>query len=66
MVSEEERAAIARVRAIFDDVLRYGLDPGWVREASDAAIDEMVSRQNAVAVPAAWREILRLIGDRNG
>ncbi|MFC3436358.1 hypothetical protein GL305_35055 [Nocardia seriolae] len=58
-MSEE---AITKIRARFDELVRRGFDPHAVEGADDGEIDTMAADQNAPAVPAAVREVLRLIG----
>ncbi|WP_409462609.1 hypothetical protein [Amycolatopsis sp. GA6-003] len=54
------------VRAIFAGAVEAGLRAESVRGASDAEIDAMATDQRARAVPAAAREVLRLIGTTHG
>ncbi|MFG1795026.1 SMI1/KNR4 family protein [Nocardia sp. NPDC049149] len=58
--------AIDRVHALFQDVLAHGLRADAVSGATNAEIDGMAVAQQAAAVPAALREILRLIGYDRG
>ncbi|MGQ4615166.1 hypothetical protein [Nocardia sp. R7R-8] len=65
-MSDADAAAVAEIRSIFDELVRYGMDPSRTAGSIDAAIDEMAASQNVPTVPAAVREILRLIGARTG
>ncbi|MGQ4615165.1 hypothetical protein [Nocardia sp. R7R-8] len=61
-----ESVAIAKIRDAFDRAVSSGLDPAEVCGATDSEIDQMALIQKASAVPAAAREMLRLIGKRYG
>ncbi|MGV9408937.1 SMI1/KNR4 family protein [Nocardia sp. NPDC003693] len=52
------------VRQIFDGAVAQGYRPESAREASDEEIDRMAARQNADDIPAAYREVLRIMGRR--
>lgn len=56
-------AAAARVRDIFADVVARGFRAEAVRGASDEEIDTWAAGQDARMVPAALREILRIMGN---
>ncbi|MGQ4600444.1 hypothetical protein [Nocardia sp. R6R-6] len=66
MDDHEVVAALAEVHAVFDDLVEYGMDTSEIVGASDAVIDRMAAWQNVPAVPAAVREVLRLIGINPG
>ncbi|HEX6355738.1 hypothetical protein [Actinophytocola sp.] len=55
-----------RIRAAFDETIADGLRADSVAGASDEEIDEMAASQGAAAVPAAVREVLRLVGRQHG
>ncbi|MFI6031361.1 hypothetical protein [Amycolatopsis magusensis] len=59
---DEGVAAEARVRDIFDDVVARGFRAEAVQGASDGEIDTWAAAQGVHMVPAALREILRIIG----
>lgn len=60
------RDAAERVRAVFDGVVADGLRTDVVAGASDTEIDAMALAQRARAMPAAVREVLRIMGRRHG
>ncbi|WP_153032167.1 hypothetical protein [Amycolatopsis sp. YIM 10] len=59
---DEGIAAAARVRDIFDDVVARGFRAQAVQGASDREIDTWAAAQGVRMVPAALREILRIMG----
>jgi hypothetical protein len=61
MRSDEQTAADA-IRATFHRAISEGLKPGAMAGASDDQVDAMAAAQGAAHVPAAVREVLRLIG----
>jgi hypothetical protein len=61
-MNRETIEAAGRVREIFANVVAAGFRPEMVEGASDDEIDRMAMAQGVPAVPAALREILRLIG----
>ncbi|WP_037862975.1 hypothetical protein [Streptomyces sp. NRRL S-340] len=65
MVEQPQEAAVS-IRAIFDRVTADGLAPEAVTGATDEQVEEFAAAQGARAVPAAVREVLRLIGVRHG
>ncbi|MFB9908954.1 SMI1/KNR4 family protein [Allokutzneria oryzae] len=66
MGDSDRTAVIDRIHSTFQDVLARGLRPEAVAGATDSEIDGMAAAQGAPAVPAAVREVFRLIGDRKG
>lgn len=58
--------AVSRVCEIFADVVAAGFRPETVEGASDDEIDHMAMAQGVRNVPAALREVLRLIGRKPG
>jgi hypothetical protein len=65
-MSIEEQAAAEAIRAAFRRVISEGLKPEFMAGASDDQIDAMAAAQGVMHVPAAVREVLRLIGLRHG
>lgn len=61
-----EAAAVARIRAIFDEMVAAGYRAEKVEGASDEEIDAVAAAQGVPMVPAAMREILRIMGSRPG
>lgn len=59
---DEGIAAATRVRDIFDDAVARGFRAESVRGASDEEIDTWAAAQGVQMVPAALREILRIMG----
>lgn len=55
-----------QVRKTFDDVVAEGFRADMVEGASDDEIDRMADAQGVPAVPAALREVLRLLGKKPG
>jgi hypothetical protein len=62
----EEAPAIARIRAIFAEMVAAGYRAEMVEGASDEEIDAVAAAQGVAVVPAAMREILRIMGRRPG
>ncbi|MFE9579256.1 hypothetical protein ACFYO1_22920 [Nocardia sp. NPDC006044] len=65
-MTNQLNGASGRVRAIFDGVVSAGLRRGSVVGASDGEIDRFAAEQGVVRVPAAVREVLRIIGGQPG
>jgi hypothetical protein len=65
-MTESTGDAAGRIHRFFDEAVEEGLRPESVSGASDAEIDDMATAQRARAVPAAAREVLRLIGTDHG
>jgi len=61
-VDRETADAQRRVREIFASAVAEGFRAETVEGASDADIDRMAAAQGVPAVPAALREVLRLLG----
>ncbi|MFI9509688.1 hypothetical protein [Nocardia sp. NPDC052566] len=61
MISNE-RTAVDAVHATFDRVIAEGLKPDATAAASDEQIDAWAAVQGVSVVPAAVREVLRLMG----
>ncbi|MFD0691373.1 hypothetical protein [Actinomadura fibrosa] len=61
-----ESDAVERVRNVFERIVADGLRREAVSGASDELIDEMARSQEVAAVPAAVREVLRLVGGQPG
>ena len=59
-------AAVARIRAIFAEMVAAGYRAEKVEGASDEEIDAVAAAQGVPMVPAAVREILRIMGRRPG
>lgn len=59
-------AAVRGIRRVFDDIVAGGLRAEMVVGASDEEIDAMAAAQGVRMVPAAVREILRILGDKPG
>ncbi|GGP50611.1 hypothetical protein [Saccharothrix coeruleofusca] len=66
VLQPDEQTAAGAIRATFERVLSEGLKPESVTGASDEQIDAMAAEQGAAGVPAAAREVLRLIGVNHG
>jgi hypothetical protein len=66
MSTSEDELTIRRIHEIYEDVVRYGMNPDPVLGASDAEIDAMAASQGVSHVPTAIREIFRLIGESRG
>lgn len=61
-----EAAAIARIRAIFAGMVAAGYRADKVEGASDEEIDAVAAAQGVTEVPAAMREVLRIMGRKPG
>ncbi|WP_054812249.1 hypothetical protein [Nocardia arizonensis] len=57
-----EETASSEIRAIFRELITYGMDGSLVRGVGDADIDAMARSQSISDIPASLREIYRLIG----
>ncbi|WP_158854905.1 SMI1/KNR4 family protein [Saccharothrix deserti] len=65
-MDDNDAAAVARVRGIFEDVVAGGFRAEMVEGASDEEIDAWAAAQGVRMVPAAVREILRIMGKQGG
>ncbi len=66
VVDDNDAAAVARVRGVFEDVVAGGFRADMVKGASDEEIDAWAAAQGVRMVPAAVREILRIMGKQGG
>ncbi|MFF0489924.1 hypothetical protein ACFYTQ_12985 [Nocardia sp. NPDC004068] len=57
-----EQAAAATVRATVERVIAAGVKPGSMAGASDEQIEDWAARQGVTVIPAAVREVMRMIG----
>ncbi|MBL1075191.1 SMI1/KNR4 family protein [Nocardia sp. 2] len=62
MSMTDAASAAELVRQVLDDTVDKGWRAEFARGATDDEIDQMVARQNAKGVPAAFREVLRIMG----
>lgn len=60
------RAAVRGIRDVFEQVVAGGFRAEKVEGASDEQIDAMAAAQGVRMVPAALREVLRILGRRSG
>lgn len=65
-MDSHDQEAVAAVRAVFDQVIADGLAPESVTGATDEQVEAYAAAQGVTAVPAAVREVLRLIGVDHG
>ncbi|MBH0777001.1 hypothetical protein [Nocardia bovistercoris] len=61
-----EMVAIAAINEILEQLVAYGMEPESLRGVTDVEIDAMAAEQNAPAVPAAVRAMMRAIGAKQG
>ncbi|PAZ15958.1 hypothetical protein CLM62_10815 [Streptomyces sp. SA15] len=66
MVDESAAAAVRGIRDVFDQVVAGGFRAEKVEGASDEEIDAMAAAQGVRMVPAALREVLRILGKQGG
>ncbi|MGV9680068.1 hypothetical protein ACWDSJ_32710 [Nocardia sp. NPDC003482] len=60
-MNSSEQAA-ATVRATVERVIAAGVKPGSMAGASDEQIEDWAARQGVTVIPAAVREVMRMIG----
>ncbi|WP_280268035.1 hypothetical protein [Nocardia wallacei] len=65
-MNNDDRTAMETIRGTFASVIADGLKPQSVRGATDEQIDRWSQEQGVSQVPAAVREVLRLIGTKHG
>ncbi|MFF0489925.1 SMI1/KNR4 family protein [Nocardia sp. NPDC004068] len=61
-MNTSEQAAAATVRATVERVIAAGVKPGSMAGASDEQIEDWAARQGVTVIPAAVREVMRMIG----